>query len=161
MKSDGTMYVSTLFILNSLTKHLNLYSCPTDYVKITDTTGTYKACGYKKIAYDKQLCSNVVYISYNAPAILSSSLYKGFRIYYEFVDRSTQPDCITGTPAFPTTQPPTTTTPQVVFDLSARPVNKTIICRGSEATITVPKNYTLFPIDLYYGVSPGQCKNIR
>jgi hypothetical protein len=35
-----------LFILKPL--NFTLYSCATDYVKITDRTGTYKICSYKK-----------------------------------------------------------------------------------------------------------------
>ena len=57
--------------------------CPTDYFKITDNTGTYTGCGWKKYAYDNVLCSSVVYISYKAPSSLSSTIFKGFQAYYE------------------------------------------------------------------------------
>lgn len=67
-----------------MTKNLfnYLHSCPTDYIRIDDTTGTYITCGSEKSSYDNQLCSSVVYISYRAetPNVLFA---KGFKIYYE------------------------------------------------------------------------------
>ncbi len=57
-------------------------SCITDYVKITDSTGTYTSCGYKKFSFENKLCSSAIYITYKAPTSLSS-IYRGFRIYYQ------------------------------------------------------------------------------
>jgi hypothetical protein len=95
---------------------------------------------------------------------INRSLKKKNFIKFIVSDRASQQDCLTGTPAAPTTTTTTqtTTTPQVIFDLAARPQNTSIICRGSEVTIQVPKNFTLFPIDLYYGVTKnGSCSSYR
>jgi hypothetical protein len=97
-------------------------------------------------------------LSYKAPANLSVTLYKGFQVYYEFADRSTQPDCPSFTPGSPTTTQPTTTTPQLVFDLAASPLYKAYACLGNQTTITVPNNFKLYPLNVYYGVSNGTCK---
>ena len=59
------------------------FSCPTDFFTITDNTGIYKGCGWRKYAFDNQLCSSVVFVSYIAPSNLSTTLYKGMQIYYE------------------------------------------------------------------------------
>jgi hypothetical protein len=82
-------------------------------------------------------------------------------LFLKVSDRSEQPDCLTGTPGFPTT-PTTTTTPRpIIFDLAARPTTKINVCRGTENTIIVPGNYSLFPVDIYYGVTTnGLCSSI-
>lgn len=67
-------------------------------------------------------------------------------------ERNAQPDCPTFTPAFTTTLP-TTTTPQVVFDLVASPLYKSYTCLGNQTTILIPNDYQLFPLRVYYGVS--------
>jgi len=59
------------------------FRCPTDYLQITDNTGTYKVCGWKKIGFDNELCSSTVYLNYKTPAMLSTTLYKGLKLYYE------------------------------------------------------------------------------
>lgn len=84
---DGIGYKINVNQLNSLfLVFLNsisfFYRCNSEYVKITDTTGTYISCGYKKVLFDNQLCSSMVYVSYLANGIFSS-LYKGFQLYYE------------------------------------------------------------------------------
>lgn len=78
------------------------------------------------------------------------------------MDRSTEQDCITGTPQSPTTPPTTTTTRQILFDLTASAANRAVVCRGNTTKIDIPAGYSLFPIDVYYGVTKAQqCKNIR
>lgn len=57
-------------------------SCGDDYIRITDITGTYEYCGYRKYTLENTLCSSAVYIQYKSPADLSS-IYRGMRIYYE------------------------------------------------------------------------------
>ena len=74
------------------------------------------------------------------------------------VDRSTQPDCPTYTPASPATPLIITTRTPEVADLAALNFEKIFVCRGEQKTISIPKNYYLFPTDVYYGVSSGlQC----
>jgi hypothetical protein len=135
--------------------------CVNDYIQILDNTGIYKVCGYRKYPYENKFCSSVLIVSYKSPADLGTA-YRGMRIYYEFVDRSTQPDCPTGSPTTPSTTLLTTTTPQMIFDLAASSFNRTNICRGSSVTIQIPNNYNLFPIDAYYAASSsGLCSNFR
>ena len=121
-------------------------------------------------------------IQYKAPTSLSS-LYRGFRLYYqsmllkssiifyylifitiEAVDRSTQPNCGTDTPASPTapTTPATTTKPPVfVTDQVASGLLKLTACQNEEKIISIPSTYVLFPLDIYYGVTPdGTCNTI-
>ena len=132
----------------------------------------------KFIIEKNKLCSSTVYISYKAPANLGT-LYRGFQLYYSckvlkikinrffykthilVVDRSTQPDCLTGTPGMPTTPEPTTTTRQTIFDLSASNLNKVYICKGNTTTVTVPSSYNLFVLNYFYGVSSGPTCNYR
>ncbi len=100
-----------------------------------------------------------MYISYKAPT--KSSLYKGFKIYYETSRRNSQPNCPTGTPAPPVTGIVTTNKPEVL-DLQATEIAKLYVCKGNEKVIERKQNYILFPIDFYYGVTvDGTCENIR
>ncbi len=129
-----------------------LFSCPDDYLRITDNTGVLTGCGYRKVSYESRLCSSTIYLSYKSPALLSS-IYRGFRLYYQTVDRSTQPDCSTGTPVPPTQQVVTTTQAPLVRDLIATKLMKRTVCRGNETTIDIPKDFNLFPINYFYGVT--------
>ena len=59
-------------------------SCQTDYLQISDTTGTHKLCGGETKIFKDEFCANTIYLTYvlKSPA---SFLYKyrGFRVYYE------------------------------------------------------------------------------
>ena len=54
---------------------------------------------------------------------------------------------------------PTTTTPQVIFDLAASNIYKSYACLGNQTTINIPNNFKLYPLNVYYGISKdGTCK---
>ena len=148
-------------IFKSLKLNIPTLSCITDYLKITHNTGTIKVCGTKKYSYENRLCSSEIFVSYKAPT--NSSSYKGFKLYWEFIDRSSQPNCPTDLPTLPATTSPALVTPmQELLDLAALDIKKEVICKGKELSIEVPSQYVFFPIDIYYGVtSDGTCTNTR
>ena len=80
------------------------------------------------------------------------------------VDRSLQPSCSTATPLPPTTQPTTTatTTPRpLVNNLAATGIFTATACKGQSSSITIPIDYQLYPINIYYGVTPNNtCTSI-
>jgi hypothetical protein len=130
--------------------------CVDDYVKIIDTTGTYVTCGTNRLTLKNDLCSSQVTITYKAAT--QGIFYRGFNIYYEFVDRSTQPFCSTGTPLITTTpigQISTATTPYVplLVDHPISDIYEKQVCRGYSDVILLIRDYTLFPIDVFYGVT--------
>ena len=90
-----------------------------------------------------------------------SSLYSGFKLYYESVERRTQPNCPTDIPNLPTTQAPTsrTTVPASISNSVASSLIKDNVCRGNEITIDIPENFVLFPINWYYGITPDETCN--
>ena len=80
-------------------------------------------------------------------------------INFPVADRATQPDFPTFTPGSPTTTLPTTTTQPLVTDLVASTLYKSTICLGNQTTITIPNNFKLFPLSIFYGVtSDNTCK---
>jgi hypothetical protein len=130
---------------------------------ITDSVGTYKLCGYEKVSLDRQLCSSVIYVSYRAPADLGY-FYKGFQLYYEFVDRTTASDCPTNTPAAPTTPATVTksTTQRPLVVNLASDIFKKNVCKGSQTNIVIPNGYSLVIINAYYGTTPDYtCNTIK
>ncbi len=132
----------------------------TDYVKITHNTGVIKACGNKKYSFDNRLCSSEVFVTYKAPS--SGFSHKGFKLYFEFIDRSTQPNCPTELPTTVRPTPSTQSTRPAVNDLVAMDIQKENICKGNKKTLTVPPEFNLFVIDLFYGVSSdGSCEKAR
>ena len=80
----------------------------------------------------------------------------------EAVDRSTQPDCSTQTPAYLTTMPPTTTEPPTfVIETIASGLYKIVACKGETKIINIPNNYIVFPHEIFYGVTTdGTCDTI-
>lgn len=139
---------------------MNIFSCLTDYVTITHSSGVLKGCGNKKFSFENRICSSEVYVSYKTT--VTSSVFRGFKLYYEFVDRRTQPNCPTD---LPTTVTQTTSTPSTkphVIDLAASEIHKDHICLGDHKTITVPPEYNLFVINYFYGVYVGDsCDQVR
>ena len=135
----------------------------TDYVTITHNSGVLKACGNKKYSFENRLCSSEIFISYKTT--VTSTLYRGFKLYYEFIDRSTQPNCPTYLPTTTTTQAFITTTPStkpLIVDLVASEIQDDFVCLGDRKTINVPNQYNLFVINYFYGVSSdGSCKKER
>jgi hypothetical protein len=151
----------------------------TDYVTVTHNSGILKACGNKKYSFENRLCSSEIFISYKTT--VTSSLYRGFKLYYEFVDRSTQPNCPTELPTTTTSTttlttttvtttttsaqsitPMTPSTKPLIPDLAASGIQNDFVCYGNHKTLTVPDQYNLFAINYFYGVSAdGSCKQSR
>jgi hypothetical protein len=129
---------------------------------VTDSIATYKICGYRKFSLDKQLCSSIIYVSYRAPADLGY-FYKGFQLYYEFVDRTTASDCPTNTPNFvPVSIASSTTTSKPVVENFASDIIKTYVCKGSQTNIVIPNGFSLVPLSVYYGTTPDYtCNTIK
>ena len=133
------------------------FSCLTDFITITHNTGVFKACGNRKYSYENRLCSSEVFISYKAPT--SSSSYRGFKLYYEFIDRSSEPSCPTDLPTTSRETPQPGSTIPTITDLIASEIQKDLICKGERKTINVPSNFKIFIINLFYGISSdGTCK---
>lgn len=89
------------------------------------------------------------------------------RIFFQAVDRSTQPGCSTEIPASPTpgtipTAPATTPKPPAfVTNMIASGLFKLTACKDKEETISIPVNYQLYPLQVYYGVTfDGTCNTI-
>lgn len=132
-------------------------SC-TDYLKITDTTGEYINCGTEKVNYVENFCSKTIYISYKAsPKTSIITLFKGFKLFYEFRTLSPTTNCPNGTPLPPaaettTIYPPTTNPNKPVYPATG--IYRFQACRGKYQVFTAPANYILWVEELYYRVTP-------
>ena len=61
----------------------------------------------------------------------------------------------------PTAPPTTTKPPAFINDMIASGIYKLTACKGETKTITIPANFQLFPLNVYYGVtSDGTCNTI-
>ena len=128
-----------------------IFSCLTDFVTITHNTGVFKACGNRKYSYENRLCSSEVFINYKAAT--ASSLYRGFKLYYEFIDRSLEPRCPTNLPTTSRETPPPAPTISPITDLFASEIQRDFVCKGNAKTINVPSQFNLFVINFFYGVT--------
>lgn len=62
----------------------------------------------------------------------------------------------------PTTTQTTTTQRPAVVDLMASKVSNLYVCRGNSTRLQIPKDYNLYPMNVYYGVTSTQtCTGIR
>ena len=181
------MFSSKSFLKTSINFVIQISSCPSDYIKIDDTTGSYITCGTDRPSYDNKLCSSVVYVSYLA-STANVLLAKGFKIYYEckrnerkaslfllkyfiisfkVADRTTQPDCPTGTvapPTVPSGSLTTTTTPvPLINNFVASAILTLRVCRGNIGTInSPPANYFNFITETFLGVPQSlTCEDYR
>ena len=136
---------------------------------IKHNTGVLKVCGNQKVSIENRLCSSEVIISYKAITTLSS-FYKGFKLYYEFIDKSTQPNCPTNPVNATITTGVTTvtqttsksTTDNQIQDLVASQIEKKILCKDDKITLVVPPKFNLFAIAFYYGLSvDDSCGKVR
>jgi hypothetical protein len=140
-------------------------NCANDYVYVVDNVQTYKYCGLKRYAYP-YLCSSTILIQYLVTTNLS--IYRGMRMYFEIIDRSTYDNCpnstVTPVPItttiVPTIEPgPTTNTPIYVQLGIASPTRSFQICSDESYTIGCPNNYAIAIIKNIFGVtSSDECE---
>jgi hypothetical protein len=78
-------------------------NCADDHVYIVDNVQIFKHCGRQRYAYP-YLCSSTILIQYLATT--DFPMYRGMRIYFEFIDRPLDDTC----PKFTVTPIPMSTT---------------------------------------------------
>ena len=85
-------------------------SCGKNHVYLVDSVQTYRYCGTRRIAFP-YLCSSTILIQFLVST--PSSLYRGMRIYFEVVDRSSNNNCPSQNTSI--TPQPISTTPITTF----------------------------------------------
>ncbi|CAF0759624.1 unnamed protein product [Didymodactylos carnosus] len=135
--------------------------CPTDYLIINNANDiSYMYCGTRKLVL-QTLCATEIYIQYYAPSV-GNSFYKGFKLYFEEVDKALDIFCHAGHSLFPnlstTTEDPSVLPPWAV-DSQLSPILPVFLCRGSIGKMSCPSNYVVSIYHSYYGVTgTGQCE---
>jgi hypothetical protein len=134
-------------------------TCIDDYLMINTPHVAYVYCGTRKLAI-APICAKHVDIHYKATSP-SSLFYKGFKFYFEWVEKPMEVTCDDGPQPGNTTTPIDEPIPIWAQNLELSPILSTHICIGTSATIRCPRgsDYVLSIIESSYGVTgTGLCE---
>jgi hypothetical protein len=134
-------------------------TCVTDYLMINTPHVAYVYCGTRKLALPP-ICARSVQIHYKSTS-QPSIFYKGFKLYFEWVEKPSEVICGGTPPPGNTTTPVEEPLPIWAQNLELSPILSVHLCLGTSTTIRCPRgsDYVLSIIDSSYGVSgSGLCE---
>jgi hypothetical protein len=134
-------------------------TCVKDYLMVNTPYFIYIYCGSRKLAI-APICAKTVVIRYKSTS-LPSSLYKGFKLYFEWVEKPMEISC-SGFPDLEnTTTPIDEPVPAWAQNLELSPILSAHLCLGTSTTLRCPRgsDYVLSIIESNYGVTgSGLCE---
>jgi hypothetical protein len=135
-------------------------TCVNDYLIINAPHVTYVYCGTRKLAM-APICAESVIIQYRATSP-PNLFYKGFKFYFEWVEKPVElfcgDDLLTSST---TTTPSNEPLPLWAQNLEVSPILSMHICSGTSTTLRCPRgsDYVLSIMNSYYGVTgTGLCE---
>ncbi len=133
-------------------------TCVKDYLMINTPHVAYVFCGIRKLTL-APICANNVVIHYKSTSP-PSPLYKGFKLYFEWIEKPMEIVC-GGTPQSGSTTTPTDEIlPSWAQNLELSPILSEQICLGTSKTLRCPRgsDYVLSIIESIYAVTgSGTC----
>ncbi len=134
-------------------------TCVHDYLMINTPHVAYVYCGMRKLAI-APICALNIIIHYQSTS-LPNFFYKGFKLYFEWVEKAPGITCDGGPPVGSTTTPSEESLPTWAENLELSPKQSTHICYGTSKTLRCPRgsDYVLALMNSYYVVTgSGQCE---
>ncbi|UJR25447.1 hypothetical protein I4U23_006794 [Adineta vaga] len=132
--------------------------CINDYLIVNTPHTAYVYCGKRKLAI-MPICAARVDIQYKG-ASPPNIFYKGFKFYFEWMEKPVEINC-GGNPGLSTTTLPQEPDPIWAQNLELSPILSHHICLGNSHTLRCPRgsDYVLSVIESNYGVTgTGMCE---
>jgi hypothetical protein len=134
-------------------------TCVNDYLMVNTPHVTYVYCGIRKLAI-APICAGKIQIHYKSTSPSSSS-YKGFKLYFEWVEKPAEIICDVNPSPVNTTTPMGELIPDWAQNLELSPILSSHLCLGTSTTLRCPRgsDYVLSIVDSSYGVTgTGLCE---
>jgi hypothetical protein len=134
-------------------------TCINDYLLIDTPHVAYVYCGTRKLTLPP-ICALNIIVHYKATSTPNTN-YKGFKFYFEWVEKPVDVMCGGVPPTGNTTTPPTEIIPPWAQNLELSPILSAHVCFGTSITIKCPRgsDYVLAIIESRYVVTgTGLCE---
>jgi hypothetical protein len=135
-------------------------TCVNDYLIINAPHVAYVYCGTRKLAVPP-ICAGSVIIQYQATSP-PSLFYKGFKLYFEWVEKPAEINCPGDPePSTNTTTPINEVLPIWAQNLELSPILSAHVCSGTSTILRCPRgsDYVLSILESNYGVTgTGLCE---